>query len=73
MHEGDSLTVWLEPAQNALGKGEKLWEYTSKDIKIGRGDVGPFLRQFLTRTDGFFGDLLGLTLSHKLTGSQVAE
>jgi hypothetical protein len=36
-------------------------------------DVGPIPRQFLTRTDGFFGSLDHLTLSNKLIRRQVAE
>ncbi len=36
-------------------------------------DVGPILRQILTRTDGFFGDLLSLTLFEKLVRGQVPE
>ena len=36
-------------------------------------DVGPILRQVITRTDGFFGDLLSLTLFEKLVRGQVPE
>ena len=36
-------------------------------------DVGPVPRQLLTRRGGFFGRLVGLALSHKLTRRQVAE
>lgn len=45
---------------------------TSKRRQI-PGDLGPVLRRFLTRTDGFFGGLDHLTLSNKLIRRQVAE
>ena len=46
-----------------------------KHFRITRGDldVGPIPRQFLTRTDGFFGSSDYLTLSNKLIRRQVAE
>ncbi len=34
-------------------------------------DVGPLSRQLLTRAEGFFDDLLSLTLSNKLIRCQV--
>ena len=36
-------------------------------------DVGPVTRQSLTRTEGFFDDLLLLTLCDKLIRGQVPE
>ena len=35
-------------------------------------DLGPVPRQLLTRADGFFDDLLSLTLSNKIVGASVA-
>ena len=37
------------------------------------GDVGPVLRQFLTRADNRFDGLVHLTVSHKLIRGQVPE
>jgi len=39
-------------------------------VKI--GDVGPILRQLLTRAEGFFGGLFFLTLSDELTRRVVS-
>jgi hypothetical protein len=35
-------------------------------------DVGPVLRRFLTRAEGFFDDLIPLTLTDELARGQVA-
>jgi len=37
------------------------------------GDVGPVLRQFLTRAEDLFGGLFNLTLRDKLVRGQVPE
>ena len=42
-------------------------------VAIGPDDVGPLSRQLLTRAEGFFGDLLFLTLDDKLSWGQVPE
>lgn len=49
--------------------------YNSQSIqmKAAVGDVGPVTRQSLTRTEGFFDDLLLLTLCDKLIRGQVPE
>ena len=50
------------PRQGDSGKGEFL-----------ASDVGPILRQSLTRAEGFFNNLLSLTLFEKLIRGQVPE
>jgi hypothetical protein len=50
------------PRQGDSGKGELLTV-----------DVGPILRQSLTRAEGFFDNLLSLTLCEKLIRGQVPE
>src|SRR5438552_3203515 len=47
------------------------WTRCRKSLKA--SDVGPIPRQFLARTDGFFGSPDHLTLSNKLIRRQVAE
>lgn len=50
------------PRQGDSGKGELLTV-----------DVGPILRQSLTSAEGFFDNLLSLTLCEKLIRGQVPE
>ena len=54
--------IYLIPSRDTLSQS-----------KLDPVDVGPLLRQFLTRADDFFGDLFRLTLCDKLIRRQVPE